>query len=858
MQAVGGACDLDDDMLDGDLGDGMGGRAAHKPGRMKSQSFSGVSETPLIGADRLRRSLQTGEPTLIPGLKTKETLQKARWKLQLSGSLMELSKDELRDRLQEATEVIDALCCELEVSHRYFEGKYKALKILQGKAILDRATCHTQSVLQKSEEKAKALEKEVNSLQWELSFNQVQMRKCQQSWEHNYSRVVSENQTLTDTLEEREHEIQQLRAENSALSRQCLELLSMLNVKEQRVYQETKPMYSPDRDAGILELAVLGACRCAGVADVCPCSRAAAASRKQLIQLQQELDAQRSRREEAMMQQLRKRSEHFLLLAEANILKSHHSKSEGANKSPRMKVSQRLKGLLPSGLEVKMSDDLLETLYKLLDLLNDKEEALAHQRKVSLMLAHNAEELQRQLHLDSHCQPAEARDLSESKITSKPRSPVQQPALTNTRSLSHHKNHQSKTQPLDVSDSTILSKPAPGPFGHENQSRTPEPRNQQEVPPVSNILALKNSLELPGKPELQLQPGQPLCCSETRSKQNSVQLFPNHKNHKFAIQQSNLLEFRVPSKQPKEVFENQSQTDTPEPETQATSKSNILAHKKNLQDSQLQSGQLPSVSECRTQPECHSLHEIIQQISNHKDHMSDIQLSNQLESNMPSRQPHGPLGNPSGKPESDIQPRYNQENHTTKTQGLNQSEPMILSKQSERPSGIQSQSVPPESKTRISSKYIICGQQQLELPVSQPHQEKPCPLESRTEKQDLSDPPKINIQPVLNHKKLDLENHPASQSELRIPLRLSLGQLKKPDILGSGLSMSKKLLKQSHVPIRTQRQCQQTLDQSESKTHPQNTTKSLKRVQHPTTTTSRAARVQASAKTTTKSVRVQD
>lgn len=61
-----------------------------------------------------------------------------------------------------------------------------------------------------------------------------------------------------------------------------------------------------------------------------------------LIFIYLQLDAQRSRREEAMMvadafriafeQQLRKRSEHFLLLAEANILKSHHCKAEGESR----------------------------------------------------------------------------------------------------------------------------------------------------------------------------------------------------------------------------------------------------------------------------------------------------------------------------------------------------------------------------------------------------------------------------------------------------------------------------------------------------------------------------------------------
>ncbi|XP_073321541.1 coiled-coil domain-containing protein 125 [Pagrus major] len=512
------ACRLDDDMADGDLGDGMGFRSAPNSTKKKSQSFAGITEIQMPAAERRRCGSQTGEVAWIPGLMTAETQQRSFRKLShfvslgslgradrpdggaaagqptsnirpvrcsggATGSksassalenqreeadpLVELSKDELKDRLQEATEVIDVLGCELEVAHRYFEGKYEALRILQGKAILDKATGHTQSLLQKSEEKAKALEKEVNSLQWELSFSQVQMKRSQQSWEQKYNRILNENKTLTDNLEGKESEIQQLRAENSALSRQCMELLSMLDVKEQRAYQGTKPQFSPERDASVLELAVLGACRCLGTAEACPCSRTAAASRKQLIQLQQELDAQCSRREEALMvadafriafeQQLRKRSEHFLLLAEANTMKFHHYKGEGVSRSPLVSVSQKLRGLLPSSLDVKMPDDLLETLYRLLDLLNDKEEALAHQRKVSIMLAHSAEKLQRKLHLDSHCQPS---DPSWSRTPSK--------------------------QPQDPS---------------ENQSQSQRPSDTSE------------SLELP---DSQLQPGTPHCPGKNR------------------------------------------------------------------------------------------------------------------------------------------------------------------------------------------------------------------------------------------------------------------------------------------------------------------------------------------------------
>uniref|UniRef100_A0A4W6E6G6 Uncharacterized protein n=2 Tax=Lates calcarifer TaxID=8187 RepID=A0A4W6E6G6_LATCA len=292
----------------------------------------------------------------------------------------------------------------------------------------------------------------------------------------------------------------------TALSRQCLELLSMLNVKEQRAYQGTKPQYSPERDASVVELAVLGACRCPGVGEACPCSRTAAASRKQLAQLQQELDAQRSRREEALMvadafriafeQQLRKRSEHFLLLAETNILRSHHCKAEGANRSPLISVSQRLRGLLPSSLELKLPDDLLDTLYRLLDLLNDKEEALAHQKKVSIMLARSAEELQRQLHLDSHYHPS------------------------------------------DPAESSVPSEQRENPSGNHSQSQQTPETSKSSIP-------AKQQLDLPVP---QLQPGQLPCLSDPS--QTNVKPPSNHKSHESKKPRVRPIRVLIPPQDP--------------------------------------------------------------------------------------------------------------------------------------------------------------------------------------------------------------------------------------------------------------------------------------------------------------------
>lgn len=41
---------------------------------------------------------------------------------------------------------------------------------------------------------------EVNSLQWEVSFNQAQMKRSQQSWEQKYSRLPA-NTTMSLQLE---------------------------------------------------------------------------------------------------------------------------------------------------------------------------------------------------------------------------------------------------------------------------------------------------------------------------------------------------------------------------------------------------------------------------------------------------------------------------------------------------------------------------------------------------------------------------------------------------------------------------------------------------------------------------------
>ncbi|XP_036383452.1 coiled-coil domain-containing protein 125 isoform X2 [Megalops cyprinoides] len=416
----------EDDMAEGDLGDGLG----RKPGglyerRRRTRSGGARGEAPerLPSPGLLKRASDNGSVafswTSCSALYTvfRQELEaerpRASWRLSSAESLSDLSNEELRQRVQEVTEEVELLRCELEATQRHLEGKHEALKILQSRAVFDKATSHTKTLLQKSEERNKALEKEVNALQWEITFNQVQFKNFEQSWKEKYDRVCSENKALSNTVSDRAREMQELRSENSSLSQQCLELLAMLSVPEQKAFQGSlPPRNNLGRDGTALELAVLGACHCsASVRDTCPCpcARTAAASRKQVLQLKQELEVQRRRKEEAYVmadafriafeQQLKRKSEHVLRLAETEgYLRKDtpQARKEEAVKGGSGSMAQRLRGMLQN-TGVKISDDPAETLHNLVDLLNDKEEALAHQRKVSYMLARNAEELERRL-----------------------------------------------------------------------------------------------------------------------------------------------------------------------------------------------------------------------------------------------------------------------------------------------------------------------------------------------------------------------------------------------------------------------------------------------------------------------------
>nr|XP_003216379.1 PREDICTED: coiled-coil domain-containing protein 125 [Anolis carolinensis] len=333
-----------------------------------------------------------------------------------SESNSEASNEELKHQLQEVVEEVEILRVELEASQRQLEGKEQALKLLQSMAVLDKATSHTKAIFKKTEEQKKALEKEINVLQWEMKLNQEKFKNIEEAWAEKYDSIYCENSALKETLKLKTEEIKSLKSEKEILDQQHLEILAMLDVKQQKIVQENMSLSKSGlTEITGLEMAVLGACTCNGPeGEPCSCAKMSAATRKKLLQLNKEFEILKKSKEEAYImadafriafeQQLMRRKDQALRLAqmskscrkETRSLNWKHIKEDGAFRSQGIKKSlgERLKGMLISGTDSKKLEELdnpHEIIRMLIDLLNDKEEILAHQRKVSYMLARTLE-----------------------------------------------------------------------------------------------------------------------------------------------------------------------------------------------------------------------------------------------------------------------------------------------------------------------------------------------------------------------------------------------------------------------------------------------------------------------------------
>ncbi|XP_058512280.1 coiled-coil domain-containing protein 125 isoform X2 [Ochotona princeps] len=415
----------EDDMSAGDLGYGLGRRPGgiyeaagsrfRTPGDRATERPCGIPPFARKGEERSGSIIQFPKQmslsdTLPPGPGNSGCRPRSS-----TDTNSELSNGELRQRLLETLQEVEILKTELEASQRQLEGKEEALKILQSMAILGKATSHTQAALQKTVEQKRSLEKEINALQWEIEFDHNRLKNIEESWTQKYDRLNYENAVLTENLKLKTQEIKMLKSENAALNRRCLEALSVLDVTQQQVAQESlRSRTAGSAEVCTLELAVLGACPCPGPGGrPCPCAQMAASSRKLLLQLKHELELLRRSKEEACVmadafriafeQQLMRRSDQALRWTQtdkmwqkaATRISWKHLKEDGFPSERSQKtLGQKLLDLLPSENSSSRTDQhhAQEVFKMLVDLLNDKEEALAHQRKVSYMLAQALED----------------------------------------------------------------------------------------------------------------------------------------------------------------------------------------------------------------------------------------------------------------------------------------------------------------------------------------------------------------------------------------------------------------------------------------------------------------------------------
>uniref|UniRef100_A0A8C3ULP4 Coiled-coil domain containing 125 n=1 Tax=Catharus ustulatus TaxID=91951 RepID=A0A8C3ULP4_CATUS len=414
----------EDDMACGDLGNGLGRR----PGgvyegenllnyySVRSRKGSGKTcSSPLSAEESDAAALPAGKILTFFFFPLNITISyNLVFSFTPTESNTEVSNEELKQQLQGALEEVEILKVELEASRRQLEGKDEALRILQSMAVFDKATSHTKAMLQKTEEEKRTLEKEINILQWEIEFDQDRFKNIEDTWTEKYDRIYCENAALKEALKLRTEEVKTLRAENAILKQQCLEFLAMLDVKQQKVFQESMLLSESDiTDFTGLELAVLGACSCSPAeGQPCPCARVAALTRKQLLHLKQEIEEVKKSKDEAFVmadafriafeQQLMQRKDQALRLAEViNVKKetrfANWRRLRGTGSwlpGNKTNLGRKLSSLLSSDGDCRKVEELdnpHEILRMLIDLVNDKEEALAHQRKVSYMLARAAE-----------------------------------------------------------------------------------------------------------------------------------------------------------------------------------------------------------------------------------------------------------------------------------------------------------------------------------------------------------------------------------------------------------------------------------------------------------------------------------
>ncbi|CAC5383379.1 unnamed protein product [Mytilus coruscus] len=216
--------------------------------------------------------------------------------------LKKIGKEEIERKLKTAEEEVEELKCEIEVYQKRLDAKYKAIAILreQSKKLQD----FREVQKKKSYIYNHSLEQEVNKLHFELDQKEVSLENSQAIWAERFDNVCRENSSLTSVLEEKNKALQKVAAQNKGLSRERDELLALLDVKERERYMKTCSRSSDDHynNYTSAEIAVLGACKCRVTSpEPCGCAHAAAHLRQEVSRLKSQVESHKKRKKEVML-----------------------------------------------------------------------------------------------------------------------------------------------------------------------------------------------------------------------------------------------------------------------------------------------------------------------------------------------------------------------------------------------------------------------------------------------------------------------------------------------------------------------------------------------------------------------------
>ncbi|XP_052773021.1 coiled-coil domain-containing protein 125-like isoform X2 [Mya arenaria] len=321
------------------------------------------------------------------------------------------TSDEIAMKLASTLQEVEELRTELETCEQRLESKYKAIDILRQQA--EEAQRRFKVREGSTREVAKKLAQEVNHLQYELSCRENTLADCQFVWAQRFDRMCQENRELQASLEGRTDELRSLTASKMALSRENDELLALLDVQERARYEQTRSPGAAEESYGhfsSMELAVLGACRCRiSTPDPCGCALAAANLKKDIVHLKTELSQYKARRDEAYHtvdayrkafdEQLQKNKALNCQLANLSLGRTADGGHTGKNKA-KLALRWLIGSLNDDELSEGESSGCNMTEYELItyltEMLNEKNEALAHQKLAAQILGDRVKTLETQ------------------------------------------------------------------------------------------------------------------------------------------------------------------------------------------------------------------------------------------------------------------------------------------------------------------------------------------------------------------------------------------------------------------------------------------------------------------------------